>query len=387
MSSAATVGDSKDLALKEKLLVDAKLALSRVFTAPGLTDAKRLELAKAMNAALQNLELQMEKAELSSFPTAIELPVAGKCNLRCTMCSLSHGAPTYPNWTIEEVERFEPLFRYAQNVNPTGVGEPLSVKDLPKMLALFKRYALVAGFYSNGTLLTPERTEMLLDSNLTQLNISLDGATKETYERIRRHGSFDQVIANLKHFVRRRNERGLAKPLLQVAMVLMRQNMNELPLMVQLAHEIGANSIYTMYEAGVLKDERCELEPERTNKCVEQAKKLARDLGIWFTAPAPIPVEPQVKPVQGEKTGIPVTEGPCKCMHPWFNFLVHNDGRVGPCCRIKGAIDGFSFGRVDDADPVSLWNSPGMIHLRQRLASNDAPEVCRTCNIRTLKIN
>ncbi|MDX2187681.1 MAG: radical SAM protein [Opitutaceae bacterium] len=380
MNATAAGTDQEELIKKrEKVLADAKAALARVFTAPGKSDAKRLEMAKTLNSALQRIELQMEKSELASFPSAIELPVAGKCNLRCTMCSLSHGAPMYPNWTIEEVERFEPLFRFAKSVNPTGVGEPLSVKDLPKMLALFKRYALVAGFYSNGTLLTPERTEMILDSNLSQLNISLDGATKETYERIRRHGSFDEVISNLKHFVRRRNERGLSKPVLQIAMVLMRQNMHELPLMVQLAKQIGAQSVYTMYEAGVLKDERCQLEPERTNAVLDEARILAKSLGILLMAPANLPVANSRSPEAPDEA----QSGRVRCAYPWMNMTIHNNGDIGPCCRIQGEIDGFKYGNVSDGNVEASWNSPGMVHLRQRLACGDAPEVCRTCNIRT----
>ena len=60
--------------------------------------------------------------------------------------------------------------------------------------------------YSNGSLLTAERAKSLLESNLDELFLSFDGASREEYEKSRVPLLFDQVLENIHTRVRLRNE-------------------------------------------------------------------------------------------------------------------------------------------------------------------------------------
>lgn len=372
----------------------ARAALAKIFSVEGLTYKERLTHAKSINALLAKMECQAGAAHIYSQPQMIDLPVAGKCNLRCTMCGLSHGDPSYPNWTLAEVQRFEPLFKTAISVNPTGAGEPLSNKDLFSMLELFTGYELAVGFFTNATLLNPDKAERIIRLGIQQLNISIDGATKVTFEAIRHGAKFETVINNARAFVQKRKDLGRSHPTLQIGMVLMQENMHELTAMIRLAADIGANGVYTMFVSPLVPEKMCERDPVRTNQNLREARKVAAELKINFNAPADLP---EVKHVKSCETvaaiEAPVADDPKfspkshYCSYPWTQLVVWNDGNASPCCRIRDQVDGLPFGSVHTSEPTELWNSPGMVRLRERLTAGKPPPDCIKCPIRTLRMN
>jgi len=375
-------------------IVKARAALEKIFVVEGLTYKERLSHAKSINALLATMECQSGAAHLYSQPQMIDLPVAGKCNLRCTMCGLSHGDPSYPNWTLAEVQRFEPLFKTARSVNPTGAGEPLSNKDLFSMLELFTGYELAVGFFTNATLLNQEKAERIIRLGIQQLNISIDGATKQTFEAIRHGAKFETVINNARAFVQKRKDLGRSHPTLQIGMVLMQENMHELTAMIRLAADIGADGVYTMFVSPLVPDKMCELDPVRTNQNLRQARKVAAELKIHFNAPADLSEIPSTTTLKKvEAFEVPVAAAPsCSpkghyCSYPWNQLVIWNDGNASPCCRIRDQVDGLPFGSVHTSEPTELWNSPGMVRLRERLTAGSPPPDCIKCPIRTLRMN
>ena len=92
------------------------------------------------------------------------------------------------------------------NVHLHNFGEPLLDKNLAKRV----RYAKQKGIkrvviFSNGSLLTADKANELVDAGLDQIKVSFDGATREEFERIRPPLKFDTIIENIKELVRIRN--------------------------------------------------------------------------------------------------------------------------------------------------------------------------------------
>ncbi|MBI5382410.1 MAG: radical SAM protein [Opitutae bacterium] len=359
------------------------LAAKRALRDPLLSRAEQIYHARRFNRELRQRELQLGATTLQSWPAYMDLSVAGKCNLRCEMCGLTHGDPTHPNWTFAEVERFSAYYPYLDTVNPTGAGEPMLVKELPAMLELFKRHGNAVGFYTNGTLLTSEKIDLLIRLGIDNINISFDGATRETFERIRHPAKFDRVLANIRNLIKRRRELGAKQPAVRLAMVLMNDNKHELPALIQLAAELGVEGVFTMFVSDRMPLQMPQKDPIGTNACLREATAVAQKLGLHFYSPG-------LLPETSDSASAPVTallHSGLICTHPWMQLLVWNNGDVSPCCRIQGKLDGHDFGNANTTSPELLWNSPGFVHLRQRIAANDAPQVCQTCPLRTAKAN
>lgn len=77
-------------------------------------------------------------------------------------------------------------------------GEPLLHKQLIEMVAYAKNRGVVdVSLNTNGLLLNEEIIEGLCDAGLNWIIISVDGATKYTYESIRKGGDFGRLFQNI----------------------------------------------------------------------------------------------------------------------------------------------------------------------------------------------
>lgn len=51
-----------------------------------------------------------------------------------------------------------------------------------------------------------------------------------------------------------------------------------------------------------------------------------------------------------------------------------------PCCMVA-TPDRINFGSVHEVGVEPVWNSPAYQAFRDRLASEEPPEVCRSCSV------
>ncbi len=85
-------------------------------------------------------------------------------------------------------------------------GEPLIDPNLEEKVRLAKAAGVKkVKFFSNGSLLTEERSRALIDAGLDEIAVSFDGETPDEYERIRTPLRFDTVINNIKNLIALKN--------------------------------------------------------------------------------------------------------------------------------------------------------------------------------------
>src|SRR5688572_5766009 len=132
------------------------------------------------------------------FPTRFAVELCADCNLRCAMChhpgmKRPKGVLPFPLWQrcADEIAAVAP----ATQVWFSFCGEPLLE---PELLLECLRYGKSVGLQqlcvnTNGMLLTAPIADRLLDADLSQIVIGLDGFHAETYARIRIGGERDVV--------------------------------------------------------------------------------------------------------------------------------------------------------------------------------------------------
>ena len=85
-------------------------------------------------------------------------------------------------------------------------GEPTIHREFPQMLEyLHEKGVLDTKINTNATRLTEELSHQILRAEVSTVTFSVDAADKETYERIRVGGKFDEVLANIDNFNRIRD--------------------------------------------------------------------------------------------------------------------------------------------------------------------------------------
>lgn len=163
-------------------------------------------------------------------PPILLVELTNRCNARCIMCDRqsmrrAEGLIDFALFqrAIDEAARFS-IWR----VNLNRFGEPLLHPQVVEMIRYAKHRGIrEVSMVSNATLLDEDLTARLLESGLDKIIFSIDGARKETYERIRRGCRFEEVTDNVERFLRMRERRGLNSPYVQVSTLLMKETQEE----------------------------------------------------------------------------------------------------------------------------------------------------------------
>jgi MoaA/NifB/PqqE/SkfB family radical SAM enzyme len=197
-----------------------------------------------------------KKKFLAEFPLHLDIESTNACNLKCSMCGR--------NWMKEKIgyigwNLFTKIIDEAKKYHLPSIkfnyrGEPLLHPEIVKMVRYAKdKGILEVQFNTNGLLLDEKKAEELIEAGLDRIIFSFDGATKETYEKIRRGSNFEKVVKNIKNLINLRNKKGLKKPLVRVQMVKIPENKNEvedfirmwLPFANRLSISVGRNPLGT----------------------------------------------------------------------------------------------------------------------------------------------
>src|SRR5436853_6218006 len=162
------------------------------------------------------------------LPTYIQLEPVGQCNLRCQMCAIQfrQDGPPYGPLAFMDFAAFTRLidqFAGLEQLHLQGLGEPMMHPRFFDMVAYAVKKGIRVTTNSNLTLLNDRRAERCVNSGLDCLHVSIDGATAQTYERIRLRAHFERVVSNLERILAVRRRLGSTHPHLRMVMVIMRQ--------------------------------------------------------------------------------------------------------------------------------------------------------------------
>lgn len=152
------------------------------------------------------------------FPSSIMFDITEICNLSCIHCpygefskssnfSAARLSIDLHNKIIDEIKLFgQKSCRY---IRYTGLGETLTHSQLPNMLRYAKSsLSIPLTLTTNGTLLNNRRVQMLIDSEIHSVDVSIDAFYSQTYSKIRRGGKLGEVKKNVINFIRARDKAG-----------------------------------------------------------------------------------------------------------------------------------------------------------------------------------
>lgn len=173
------------------------------------------------------------------MPQAIEVDPVNRCNLKCTMCHVSYmetpKLEMLDETVIEHLGGIKNCF-----VQIGGSYEPTVNKHFLRMTQLFAGNGCELSLITNASLLNDELIDELSKMKFYSILISIDSAVKETYEKIRRGGKYDQVVRNIR--LLREKFKG-KDTIFLLNMVIMRSNIEELREMVDFAEGVGVDSL------------------------------------------------------------------------------------------------------------------------------------------------
>lgn len=195
---------------------------------------------KVLNQELSLTEFKNKTIETQSMPSKAILELTENCNFRCLMCP-QYFEPKYQrynpdyNMSLEMFDQIaESIFPDAYFVDLRGFGESTILPFWPDILERLEKYPLINWhLVTNMSLTKLSVWEKMVELGF-MLGASIDGATKETFDTVRKRGRFEKTLEILECVTEKRaslNNKGF----LYFIVTVQRKNIHELPGIVELA--------------------------------------------------------------------------------------------------------------------------------------------------------
>ena len=321
-------------------------------------------------------------------PVCLYLETTNRCNLLCTTCPRTFEALEPPgdmSWALFTaiVDQFPKIARVVLH----GVGEPMMVRALPRMIRYLKDRGTYVLFNTNGTLLSPKKGRELIDSGLDELRVSLDAAEPGAFKLVRGRDMFHRIVRNIRAF--RSVQRGLKAETPRVSLWLtgLKETVDQLGDFVRLAHDIDVPEVYLQRlvyfpegqgfarQQSALFSGREDAEGRR----IREAEALAAELGISFNASGATDPATSLKREEDEAQPWSL------CRRPWSLMYITAHGRALPCCIAPFSMrgyDGFTLGDATQQSLREIWNGARYQDFRAALLSEQPPQACAGCGMR-----
>ncbi|WP_407943665.1 pyrroloquinoline quinone biosynthesis protein PqqE [Maritimibacter alexandrii] len=301
------------------------------------------------------------------LPVAVLLEVTHRCPLQCPYCSnpLNLERPAAELATEDWVRVLHELAELGVLQVHFSGGEPMARRDIVELVAAATDAGLYSNLITSGVNLSRERLAALAEAGLSHVQISFQGSESETADRV---GGYRNGHAKKLEAARLTREAGFP---LTVNAVMHRQNLHQLPEMIDMAVELGAQRIEVanvQYYGWALRN-RAALMPtmeqiETCNRIVAEAEERLRGiLMIDYVVPDYYAVRPKT------------------CMGGWGRqfFNISPAGKVLPCHAAE-TITGLDFDSVRDHSLAWIWDhSPALNRYR---GTDWMAEPCKSCEHR-----
>lgn len=283
-------------------------------------------------------------------PFSMQVETIRACNFKCTYCAYSID----DHFKIKkQLLTFDLFKKFTNDMNEfpcklktltfSGLGEPLLDNRLPAFISLAKSFAEKVVVISNGSLLTEELSQKLVDSGLDTIRLSLQGLDSDDYYKTCGVKiDYDKFISNIKYLY-----------------------MNK---------------------------KQCDVYVKMPDICIDTSEKqrkfhkIYEDIcdGMSIQAISPIQNEVKYSKIKKDFTNTiyndQITQEVMVCPQPFYSMQLMADGTVRPCCSIE--LSGLIIGDVSTDKMVNIWNGEKLKKLRLAHLNNqkNSIPVCKKCN-------
>jgi len=273
-------------------------------------------------------------------PLKLIIEPTNACNLACIMCPHKDMVRKIGFMDIELYKKIiDESNDFVQEYQISLVGEPTLH---PKIIDMITYSCLKSNFtnlYTNATLLDDILCNKIIKSGLDNIYLTVDGETKETYEKIRQNANFESTIENVIRLINIRSKLKSKKPNINLQIIEMKENINEI------------------------------------HKFIDRFKKfqidnlIIRPYDTWAGNLEILSHSPFTNPSKKRKK---------KCTQLWTTMVITWNGDVIPCCRDYDANS--IIGNIKERQILDIWNSEKMKYFRKNHMNLKLCENCYEWN-------
>jgi radical SAM protein with 4Fe4S-binding SPASM domain len=236
-------------------------------------------------------------------------------------------------------------------------GEPLINDECFHMVSFLSDRNLKSSISTNGTLLG-KRIEEILDSQLSELIIGVDGATEETYRKYRVGGNFTTLIDNIRKLVQAKKQRGQLYPSIVLQYIVMKHTEKEIDLAIQMAKDLKVDALSLI-----------SVSLGTHHNSDNERKRLASTY---------LPEDSSFSRYEADHTGKLNNKWRHNFCPLWREPVILWNGDITACCFDHNGLE--VYGNVLTRNFGEIWQSKKHLQVVQKILHRKM-KICRTCGI------
>ena len=379
----------EDLSVLEQSRPDFKKEVFELSQTRLFDEMQQSSTPHLANLKLLHFESRNGLSTVKSYPYDLALNITTLCNAHCEFCNYRPIKPHEADYfTLADIRRMA-FLKYVSKLGlGGGIGDPLMNREFRDIFHYLKTTYphLILRVITNGIGMNNDICNEFA-GNLARLRISLNAATKKTWERLMRSKGFDQVCRQIAFLSDLKKKQKLTDPEIILLMVVSQDNIHETVKYVELARELGAQAVnfshfmpYAMPNCNMPHKASLYFQPDKFDEWMARAEEKAAELNIRiFDRPPDFKCRDTFI-----FEGIRELKSPAKCYKPWYEgFLVHGrkhqKRQLQFCCI--GVDTGISYGNIDLDEEyfARLRNHELLKHIRQTVNNSRKDPVCLAC--------
>ncbi len=267
------------------------------------------------------------------LPEIVQIESTNICNAKCVFCPRDEmdRKQGVMSWELFTKVTDECVALGIPSIRLHNYGEALLDRRLVDKIRYAKQRGVrEVGIISNGSLITDEIARGLVEGGLDAINISVDAAGREVFERTRIGLKYDRVIAGIERILSARAALGRTRPKLVLSFVRQAQDSAE--------------------EQAFIAQWKARADKIHITDLHNWAGTLHHDADVRFP-----------------------------CYRAWLTFTVLWDGRVSLCCA---DFDGrHILGDLKTQSIVEVWNGEAYRATRAAHLDHGGPQICQSCDL------
>lgn len=336
--------------LSIKLLPSTLMQYRKAITPKRIWNATKVVTSYALsNLAKRDIRL--------GKPFVLMVEPTNICNLKCPLCPSGNGEMTRPRGTME-LAHFEKVIKEQADhlflLMLWNQGEPFINKQLTDMIRIATDHNIPTLTSTNVHYIKSlETAEDIVNSGLSEIIVSLDGVTAESYKQYRVGGNFERVLEGIRFLVQAKEKLKTTNPVIHLQFIIMKHNEHEIEAARALSKELGVDRLS-------LKTAQVYTENEADTFLPKDENLSRYDYGSETLS---------------TKSKITNT-----CRHLWYSTVINWDGAVSPCCFDKDVH--YGLGHAGNGQAFDeIWKGESYTNFRNAILSDRASvPICNNCS-------
>ncbi len=295
------------------------------------------------------------------LPTWVQIETTNRCNFSCEMCP--RNLLQLPDADMDR-DTFEFVLsrlglQPGSLITLFGLGEPLIHPDIFWMVRQVRERGLVAGFTTNGVLMTKKKQKRILDSGLEYLRISIDDdGLGDAADKL--HSASIKVMERSEELVRLRGD--AQEPEILWNVVASTYSAPSIPGLITKAAAVGIDGVNII-----------NLVPRFSNLAPLPEDRRVALFQEWHTMGQKKGV--RIQSTFGDRFGLArfFYGGGHECPQLLNYAYVTMDGKISPCCHLPRVI----FGDLREQTLDKIWHGEKFRRFRKQYRTMPTCKDCR----------